>query len=138
MQTVVHKLKKIVTKYKILILIGLLVSCITEKTEYGNAELSQKINLTEISSVFKNSTEFNNDTLKISGVLHLDLENKGIYAKSDKIWLNSFKPATELDSVWKRMNGKKVELIGLYKSGKTGHLGLYNGQFTEIYYIKTK
>ncbi|WP_143036912.1 hypothetical protein [Aequorivita viscosa] len=126
------------TKYKILILIGLLVSCITEKTEYGNAELSQKINLTEISSVFKNSTEFNNDTLKISGVLHLDLENKGIYAKSDKIWLNSFKPATELDSVWKRMNGKKVELIGLYKSGKTGHLGLYNGQFTEIYYIKTK
>jgi len=127
-----------VRKFKILLFIGLLFSCNTEKTEYGNAELSQKIHLTEISSIFKNSTEFNNDTLKISGELHLDLENKGIYAESDKIWLNSFKPATELDSVWKRMNGKKVELIGLYKSGKTGHLGLYNGQFTEIYFIKTK
>ena len=125
-------------KFKILLFIGVLFSCNTEKTEYGNAVLSQKIHLTEISSVFKNSTEFNKDTLKISGELHLDLENKGIYAESDKIWLNSFKPATELDSVWKRMNGKKVELIGLYKSGKTGHLGLYNGQFTEIYYIKTK
>ncbi|UAB75645.1 hypothetical protein [Mesoflavibacter sp. SCSIO 43206] len=125
-------------KFKILLFIGVLFSCNTEKTEYVNAVLSQKIHLTEISSVFKNSTEFNKDTLKISGELHLDLENKGIYAESDKIWLNSFKPATELDSVWKRMNGKKVELIGLYKSGKTGHLGLYNGQFTEIYYIKTK
>ena len=133
-----RKLKKIVTKYKILIFIGLLFSCNTHKTEFGNAEISKKINLTEISELSKNRTEFNNDTLKLIGELHLDLENKGLYNKSEKIWINSFQPATELDSVWKQINGKKVELIGLYKSGKTGHLGLYNGQFTEIYYIRTE
>ncbi len=126
------------SKFKILIVIGLLFSCNRLKIEYGNAELSQKINLTEISDLLKNPTVFNNDTLKISGELHLDLENKGIYDESDKIWLNTFEPATKLDSVWNKMNGKRVVLVGLYKSGKTGHLGLYNGQFTQIYYIKTE
>tara|TARA_R110002012_G_scaffold295589_1_gene492245 strand:- start:1296 stop:1679 length:384 start_codon:yes stop_codon:yes gene_type:complete len=126
-----------VNKYRILIFIGLLVSCNTQKTEYGNAKISHKISLTDISELSKNRTDFDNDTLKIIGELHLDLENKGIYNESEKIWIDSFKPATELDSVWKKLNGKKVELIGLYKSGKTGHLGLYNGQFKEIYYIKT-
>tara|TARA_B100001765_G_scaffold212469_1_gene176608 strand:- start:1132 stop:1536 length:405 start_codon:yes stop_codon:yes gene_type:complete len=134
----VHKLKKIVTKHKILIFIGLLVSCNTYKTEFGNAEISEKISLTDISELSKNRTEYDNDTLRIIGELHLDLENKGLYKESEKIWIHSFKPATELDSVWKKINGKKVELIGLYKSGKTGHLGLYNGQFIEIYYIKTE
>ena len=37
-----------------------------------------------------------------------------------------------------KMNGEKVEIIGLYKAGKTGYLGLYDGQFKEIYYIKTE
>ena len=122
------------TKFKIIIFIGLLISCSTKKAEFGNAELSQKITLTDITLLKENPTDFDNDTLKIVGKLYLTLENKGI----DDIWIPSFKPATELDSVWNKMNEKKVELIGLYKSGKTGHLGLYNGQFTEIYYIKTK
>ncbi len=135
---VVHKLKNIVTKFKILILIGLLISCKSNETEFGNVELSQRINLTDISDLKNKPTEFENDTLKLIGELHLDLENKGIYVESEKIWIDSFKPATELDSVWKKMNGRKVELIGLYKSGITGHLGLYNGQFTEIYYISTE
>ena len=125
-------------KIKILIFIGLIISCNSNKIEFGNTELSQKIELTNISDLMQNPTEFDNDTLKIVGELHLDLENKGIFSKSEKIWINSFKPATELDSVWKRINGKKVEIIGLYKAGKTGHLGLYNGQLKEIYYIKTK
>ncbi len=90
------------TKYKILILIGLLVSCKSQKTEFGNAEISQKISLTDISELSKNRTDFDNDTLKIIGELHLDLENKGIYNQSEKIWISSFKPATELDSVWKK------------------------------------
>lgn len=126
------------TKFRILIFIGLLISCNTKQTEYGNGELFQKINLTEIGALKENSTEFDNDTIKILGELHLDLENKGIYGDSKKIWIDSFKPATELDSVWKKMNGKRVQLIGLYKSGKTGHLGLYDGQFIEVYYIKTE
>ncbi|QXP78817.1 MULTISPECIES: hypothetical protein [Winogradskyella] len=125
-------------KIKILIFIGLIISCNSNKIEFGNTELSQKIELTNISDLMQNPTGFDNDTLKIVGELHLDLENKGIFSKSEKIWINSFKPATELDSVWKRINGKKVEIIGLYKAGKTGHLGLYNGQLKEIYYIKTK
>jgi hypothetical protein len=125
-------------KIKILIFIGLIISCNSNKIEFGNTELSQKIELTNISDLMQNPTAFDNDTLKIVGELHLDLENKGIFSKSEKIWINSFKPATELDSVWKRINGKKVEIIGLYKAGKTGHLGLYNGQLKEIYYIKTK
>ncbi len=133
-----HKLKKIVNKYKVLIFIGLLVSCNPNKTEFGNAELSQKIKLTNFSTLIKNPTEFDNDTLKIIGELHLDLENKRIYYKSQKIWIESFKPATELDSVWIKMNGEKVEIIGLYKAGKSGYLGLYDGQFKEIYYIKTE
>lgn len=125
-------------RFKILIVIGLIISCNSNKIEFGNTELSQKIELTNISDLLQNPTEFDNDTLKIVGELHLDLENKGIFAKSEKIWIQSFKPATELDSVWKKINGKKVEIIGLYKAGKTGHLGLYNGQLKEIYYIKTK
>jgi len=125
-------------KIKILIFIGLIISCNSNKIEFGNIELSQKIELTNISDLMQNPTGFDNDTLKIVGELHLDLENKGFFSKSEKIWINSFKPATELDSVWKRINGKKVEIIGLYKAGKTGHLGLYNGQLKEIYYIKTK
>jgi hypothetical protein len=125
-------------KHLILIFIGLIFSCNTQKTEFGNAEILQKVSLTNINELSKNRTEFDNDTLKIIGELHLDLENKGIYVESEKIWIKSFKPATELDSVWRKMNGKKVEIIGLYKSGKTGHLGLYNGQLKEIYYIKTK
>ncbi|WP_179333042.1 hypothetical protein [Winogradskyella costae] len=125
-------------KIKILIFIGLIISCNSNKIEFGNTELSQKIELMNISDLMQNPTGFDNDTLKIVGELHLDLENKGIFSKSEKIWINSFKPATELDSVWKRINGKKVEIIGLYKAGKTGHLGLYNGQLKEIYYIKTK
>ncbi|WP_139242023.1 hypothetical protein [Aquimarina spongiae] len=124
------------TKFKILIFIGFLISCNKEKTEFGNAELSQRINLIEITDLTENSSDFDNDTLKIIGDLHLELENKGIFSKSGKIWIDSFKPATELDTVWKKMNGKTVEIIGLYKSGKTGHLGLYNGEFKEIYYIK--
>jgi len=127
-----------VNRFKILIFIGLIISCNSNKIEFGNTELSQKIELTNISDLMQNPTGFDNDTLKIVGELHLDLENKGIFSKSEKIWINSFKPATELDSVWKRINGKKVEIIGLYKAGNTGHLGLYNGQLKEIYYIKTK
>tara|TARA_R100000544_G_C2205167_1_gene48875 strand:- start:24 stop:371 length:348 start_codon:yes stop_codon:yes gene_type:complete len=115
-----------------------MISCNSNKVEFGNTELSQKIELTNISDSLQNPTEFDNDTLKIVGELHLDLENKGVFAKSEKIWIKSFKPATELDSVWKKMNRRKVEIIGLYKAGKTGHLGLYNGQLKEIYYIKTK
>ena len=125
-------------RFKILIVIGLVISCNSNKIEFGNTELSQKIELTNISDLLQNPTEFDNDTLKIVGELHLDLENKGIFSKSEKIWIQSFKPATELDSVWKKINGKKVEIIGLYKAGKTGHLGLYNGKLKEIYYIKTK
>ena len=125
-------------RFNILIVIGLMISCNSNKVEFGNTELSQKIELTNISDSLQNPTEFDNDTLKIVGELHLDLENKGVFAKSEKIWIKSFKPATELDSVWKKMNRRKVEIIGLYKAGKTGHLGLYNGQLKEIYYIKTK
>lgn len=132
-----RKLKKMMTEYKILILVGVLVSCNTNNKEFGNAQLSQKIHLTNISFLSKNPTDFDNDTLKIIGKLHLDLENKGIYNQSHNIWINSFKPATELDSVWKNFNGKNVEIIGLYLAGKTGHLEQYNGQFKEIYYIKT-
>ncbi|MGV6832046.1 MAG: hypothetical protein ACWA5P_10875 [bacterium] len=126
------------TKLKFLIFIGLLVSCNTKKAEFGNADLSQKINLTKITDLKEKLPEFDNDTLRITGELHVDLENKGIFYNSEKIWIDSFKPATELDTVWRKMNGKTVEIIGRYKSGKTGHLGLYNGKFTEIYYIKTK
>jgi hypothetical protein len=127
-----------VNKFKFIILIGLLVSCNPNKIEFGNVELSQKLELTNISVLIKNATEFDNDTLKIIGKLHLDMENKGIYSKSQQIWIDSFKPATEFDSVWKKLNGKKVEIIGLYKAGKTGHLGLYDGQLKEIYYIRTE
>ena len=133
-----HKLKKIVINFKIFLFIGLLVSCNPNKTEFGNADLSNKIELTDINDLNKNPTDFDNDTLKIIGELHLDLENKGIFDQSGKIWVESFKPATELDSVWKKLNGKKVEIIGFYKAGKTGHLGIYNGQFKEIYYIKAE
>jgi hypothetical protein len=127
-----------VNRFKILIIIGLIISCNSNKIEFGNADLSQKLELTNIRDLMKKPTEFNNDTLKIIGEFHLTMENRGIYWKSQQIWIDSFKPATELDSVWKNMNGKKVEIIGLYKAGKTGHLGLYNGQFKEIYYIKTE
>ncbi len=125
-------------KHLFLILIGLLVSCNESHLEYGNTELSAKFNVTKIETIEKNPTELNMDTIRIIGQLGLDLENKGINHKTFPIWINSFHPATKMDSVWKNMNYKKVEIIGLYKSGKTGHLGLYNGQLKEIYYIKTK
>lgn len=98
------------SKYKILIFIGLLISCNPNKPEFGDAELSRKIKLTDISDLSKEPTEFDNDTLKIIGELHLDLENKGVFYKSKRIWIDSFKPATELDSVWEKMNGKKSKL----------------------------
>ena len=125
-------------KHLFLFLILLIVSCNTQKTEFGNAEISNRVSLTDISELSGNLADFDNDTLKITGELHLDLENKGIYVESEKIWIKSFKPATELDSVWKKINRKKVEIIGLYKSGQTGHLGVYNGQLEEVYYIKTQ
>ncbi|MEH1009503.1 hypothetical protein VDP25_17325 [Winogradskyella sp. ECml5-4] len=71
-------------KIKILIFIGLIISCNSNKIEFGNTELSKKIKLTNISDLMQNPTEFDNDTLKIVGELHLDLENKGIFFKSRK------------------------------------------------------
>lgn len=131
-------MKKIVNKYIVIFSIGLIISCDSKKLEFGNAGLSQKIELTNINDLMKNPTEFDNDTLKIIGEFHLTMENRGVYWKSKQIWIDSFKPATELDSVWKNMNEKKVKIIGLYKAGKAGHLGLYDGQFKEIYYIRTE
>jgi hypothetical protein len=124
-------------KHIIIFIIGLFVSCNSNLTEYGNAELSKEYKSVNISNLMENPADFNNDTLKIEGELHLDLENRGVFLKSNKIWINTFKPATDFDSVWNNMNGEYVEIIGLYQSEETGHLGIYNGQFKEVYYIKT-
>ena len=123
---------------KISIIIGLIISCNSNKIEFGNADLSQKIELTDIGDLMKHPIKSHNDTIKIIGEFHFTLENRGIYWKSQQIWIDSFKPATELDSVGKKMNGKRVEIIGLYRAGKTGHLGLYNGKFKEVYSFKTE
>ena len=123
---------------KILIIIGLIISCNSNKIEFGNADLSQKIELIDIGDLMRHPIKFHNDTIKIIGEFHFTLENRGIYWKSQQIWIDSFKPATELDSVGKKMNGKRVEIIGLYRAGKTGHLGLYNGKFKEVYSFKTE
>ncbi|SKB35196.1 hypothetical protein SAMN05660776_0638 [Salegentibacter holothuriorum] len=125
-------------KYRFLLLIGLIVSCSSNQTEFGNSELLQKHNPITISELKENPTDFDNDTVRLVGELHLDLENKGISFDSHKIWIDSFKPASDLDTIWEYMNGKEIEIIGLYQSGHSGHLGIYDGQLKEVYYIKTK
>ncbi|MDT0648422.1 hypothetical protein RM545_17150 [Zunongwangia sp. F260] len=98
----------------------------------------QKHNPITNSQLKENNSDFDNDTVRLVGELHLDLENKGIFLDSHKIWIDSFKPASDLDTIWEYMNGKEIEIIGLYQSGQSGHLGFYDGQLKEVYYIKTK
>ena len=124
-------------KYPLLVLLLVLVSC-QEEIELGNSDLVPKINLIEIEELKKKPTEFNNDTIRLKCAIYLTMENHSFYNKDYSIWIDSFNPATDLKTGWEKFNNKKVELIGLYQSGKTGHLGLYNGKFIEIYYIKSE
>ncbi len=68
-----------------------------------------------------------------------DLRNNRLLFNNDteKIRIESFSLANTLDSLRDKMYEQKVEIIELNKSGKTGHLGLYNGKFIEVYYLKS-
>ncbi len=126
-------------KYIILGFILFIFSC-KESKEYGNLQLPSRIQLTNIECLKNNLSEFNNDTLRIRGKLFIEFENVGIVNDGISIWINNFKPAVKIefgDENYEILNNTNVEIIGKYKSGKTGHLGLYDGEFEEIFFIKT-
>jgi hypothetical protein len=133
------QVEKFMNKYLILSIFCLIVSC-KEKVEYGDAKLTEKIDLTRIETLKKQPEGFNNDTIRIKGKVFIEWENVAIVNDEFSIWINSFEPAIGMelaDESDKKLNGKNVELIGIYKAGMTGHLGRYNGRLSEIFYIKS-
>ncbi|MBL86424.1 MAG: hypothetical protein CMO82_07180 [Winogradskyella sp.] len=68
----------------------------------------------------------------------MSFENISIGNGDSWIWIDSFKPAVEFDTVYNNLNFCEVQLTGLFDSKNTGHLGQYNGGFKKIYVIKTE
>ncbi|WP_243472544.1 hypothetical protein [Winogradskyella sp. MH6] len=126
-------------KLKILLIIlpFVLFSC-KKEYDYGNSELFEKIDLTDINILKGYRTKFDNDTLRVKGKVTISFENISIGNGDSWIWVDSFEPAVEFDTVYNNLNYREVELIGLFDSKNTGHLGQYNGGFEKIYAIKTE
>ena len=121
----------------------IMFSACKEKIEYGDINLTEKIKRIEISTLKKDFSKYNKDTLRIKGNLTLGMGNTCINSEGISIWINNLKPAVNIDFIFgdnfhKKINNKSVELIGVYKYGKAGNLNLYDGEFTKILYIKTK
>tara|TARA_R110000868_G_scaffold326959_1_gene587951 strand:- start:578 stop:916 length:339 start_codon:yes stop_codon:yes gene_type:complete len=109
--------------------------------EYGDASLIEKIDLVDIKALKKSPVEFDNDTIRIQGKVFIEFENVALVNEGFSIWINSFEPAVGIKLGSKsdeELDGKNVEIIGIYKAGSAGHLGLHNGQISEIFLIKTK
>ena len=118
---------------------GLLFSC-NEGVEYGNVNLIERFDPVDIEILKSNPEKFNSDTLRISGRVFIQMGNVSISNDEFSIWINNFEPAVKVDfadNSYRKLNEKNVELIGIYKSGKSGNLSLYDGKFTKILYIKT-
>ena len=127
-------------RYIILALFCLIISC-KVGVEYGDANLIEKIDLVQIETLKQSPEDFDNDTIRIEGKVFIEFENVALVNEGFPIWINSFEPAVGIklgNESDKELNGKNVEIIGIYKSGIAGHLGLYNGQLNEILFIRTK
>lgn len=128
--------------FQLCIILIITVSC-SKPESYGDIDLDKSFELINISDIKTKSSRFDNDTIKISGKLYLEFENVGIFNESLSIWINNLKPAISDDikfgdRMHKELNGKYVTLIGIYKSGKTGHLNRYDGEFKKILYLRTE
>ncbi len=122
----------------------LLIFCITffsckKDYQFGSSELSAKVELTDINILLSTERKkFNNDTLKLKGTISISAENVSITDGESWIWIDSFEPATDFDTVYENMNYRDVEIIGLFDSENTGHMLGYNSGLKEVYFIKTE
>ena len=126
-------------KLKLLLVLFPVVFFSCEKEfDYGNSELFEKIDLTDINILKEDRAKFDNDTLRVIGKVSMSFENISIGNGDSWIWIDSFKPAVKFDTVYNNLNFCEVQLIGLFDSKNTGHLGQYNGGLKKIYAIKTE
>ena len=121
-------------------ILGLLTSC-QEPMEFGNSKLAEDIDFISLEQFEQNPENYHNDTIKIRGTLYVEYENVSIKLNNISIWIETFEPSIigglEEDKR-KKLNGDNVELTGIYNAEQKGHLGLFNGHFTKVFYMKSK
>ncbi|WP_299229694.1 hypothetical protein [uncultured Psychroserpens sp.] len=121
-----------------LLLISLLIFACSKNQEYGNSEIINKYEFTDFQSVVKNPKEFYKDTLRIKGQITMSSHNVSITDGKSWIWIDSFEPAVDYDTVYQNLNMRDVELIGVFDFREKGFMDSYDGKFTELFYIKTE
>lgn len=132
---IVLKMKKRIKIYYVLILSLCLFSC-KENKEYGNSILAKNIELTEFQSVISNPKAFFNDTIRIKGQISMSSHNVSITDGISWIWIDSFEPALDFNTIPENLNMQQVEIIGIYDFRETGFMEIYVGKFTDVHYIK--
>ena len=135
--TVVRKLKKIVQTYYIIIFSLVFLAC-DENREYGNFNLVNNYELTDFQSIISNPEGFYNDTLRVHGEISISSHNVSLTDGDFGIWIESFDPAVDFNTVYENLNMKEVELIGIYDRRENIFMDEYVGKFTKLLYIKIK
>jgi hypothetical protein len=123
---------------KLILIALILISC--GKNEFIAGEVNQDVIITSFNEIIKNSINYHDEIIEVSGYFNYSFENVSIYHKlmSDKneaIWID-FSPSinkilTENDLI--SLQGKKVIVQGRYDNDSKGHLGLFLGTVTIDY-----
>ncbi|MCK5443828.1 MAG: hypothetical protein KAJ23_18240 [Maribacter sp.] len=100
--------------------------------------LANNLELTEFQTIISNPAAFYNDTIKIKGQISMSSHNVSITDGTSWIWIDSFEPALDFDTVYEDLNMHQVEIVGIYEFRKKGFMDDYVGKFTSLYYIKTQ
>ena len=106
--------------------------------EFGNSKLTEDIDFISLEQFEQNPENYHNDTIKIRGTLYVEYENISIKLNNISIWIETFEPSIIGGLEEDKLKKLNVELTGIYNAEQTGHLGLFNGHLTKVFYMKSK
>ena len=128
------------TKNKMYCSLMISILCFTckQSKEYGNSDYATNIEFTDFQTVISNPEEFYKDTLRIKGQISISSHNVSITDGNSWIWIDSFEPAVDFDIVYKNLNQKTVELIGIFDFREKSFMDTYDGKFTKLFHVKSE
>ncbi|MEO9871181.1 hypothetical protein [Ekhidna sp.] len=97
--------------------------------------------LSEVSwnTISENPEDFNGDTILISGKYTYIFENVRLSFGSNQIWVEGFDYDTIIVANFEeRINGREVQIFGIFNSKDKGHLGQFLGTIEKSLYVTTK
>ena len=121
----------------LLLFISALSSC-SPNYEFGDKDLTTKLQVTKWADLKENPSRYLNDTILISGTYHSGFEDSSIKRNSDMIWVSSFNPLQIDQELEEKIINRNIKIVGLFNPNDKGHLGQYLGSIEEIYYLKTE